>query len=360
LLESVGATRLGFVALVGAAAGLAASKAVAATAEMTEQAMDLARVLGSSTNEAQAWRLALEDVGAQQSDLEGAARGLARQLKEGEADMQAMGLQTRDTAGQLRPMNELLVDAIEVLNQHKEGADRALAAQQLFGRGVDTSSKLLLVNRDTLQEATQTMGELGLEVGAKAVAAWKDYDAATDRAGFGLKGLANTAGTVLMPALTDLIKAFNAAMPAAITVVRGALGGLVTAFEGLKNGVVIVWETLKAFVVSVVEPVRAVGEALGRLMVGDFRGAAEQIRAVPATITTAWSQAMERIAENSQRTRDRIGAIWSGDSAATNCAGSIGFPPASPCCLRTSISDTCSVGSTSSSRKISSVGCVSV
>ena len=324
LLESVGATRLGFVALVGAAAGLAASKAVAATAEMTEQAMDLARVLGSSTNEAQAWRLALEDVGAQQSDLEGAARGLARQLKENEAEMQAMGLQTRDAAGQLRPMTELIADGIEVLNHHKEGTERALAAQQLFGRGVDTSSKLLLINRETLQDATGTMQELGLEVGANAVAAWKDYDAASDRAAFSLRGLANTVGSILMPVLTDAVNVFNAAMPAAISVVRGALGGLVTAFHAVKNGVVVVWETVNAFVVSIAEPVRAVVEALGRAMVGDFRGAAAQIQAVPGVITTAWTQAMERIADSSQRTRERIGAIWGGDSAAGTPEGERG------------------------------------
>lgn len=324
LLEAIGATRLGFVALVGAAAGLAASKAVAATAEMTEQAMDLARVLGSSTNEAQAWRLALEDVGAQQSDLEGAARGLARQLKENEAEMQAMGLQTRDAAGQLRPMTELVADAVEVLNQHKEGADRALAAQQLFGRGVDTSSKLLLINRETLQDATATMQELGLEVGANAVAAWKDYDAASDRAAFSLRGLATTVGSILMPVLTDAVNVFNAAMPAAISVVRAALGSLVTAFHAVKNGVVVVWETVNAFVVSIAEPVRAVVEALGRAMVGDFRGAADQIKAVPTVITTAWTQAMERIADSSQRTRERIGAIWGGDSAAGTPEGERG------------------------------------
>jgi hypothetical protein len=315
LLESVGATRLGFVALVGAAGALAASKAVTATAEMTEQAMDLARVLGSSTNEAQAWRIALQDVGAQQGDLEAASKGMARQLKENEAEMQAMGLQTRDATGQLRPMTDLLQEGIGIVNQHKEGFDRALAAQQLFGRGVDASSKLLLVQQGTLDEARQTMQELGLEVGANAVAAWKEYDAATDRAGFSLKGLGNTVGSVLMPIFTDLINAFNAVMPAAITVVRGALGGLTTAFHGVKNGVVVVWETINAFVVSVAEPVRAVVEAVGRAMVGDFRGAADAIKGVPTVITTAWTQAMDRIAESSQRTHDRIGAIWNADSA---------------------------------------------
>jgi hypothetical protein len=315
LLEAVGRTRLGFVALVGAAAGLAAGKAVAATAEMTEAAMDLGRVLGTSTNEAQKWRIALQDVGAQESDLEGAAKGMARQLKENEANMNAMGLVTRDAAGNLRPMNELLVDGLAVLNQHKEGADRALASQQLFGRGVDASSKLLLINKDTLEDATKTMEDLGLEVGANAVAAWKEYDAATDRAGFSMRGLGNTVGRIVMPILTDLINVFNAVMPAAITVTKGALGGLATAFHVLKNGVIVVWEVINAFVISVAEPIRALAEAMARAMTGDLKGAAAAIGGIGTTIAGAWSNAMDRIAESSQRTRDRVAAIWNPDSA---------------------------------------------
>jgi hypothetical protein len=41
--------------------------------------------------------------------------------------------------------------------------------------------------------------------------------------------------------------------------------------------------------VSIAEPVRAVVEALGRAMVGDFRGAAEQIKGVPTVITSVWT-----------------------------------------------------------------------
>ena len=315
LLEAVGRTRLGFIALVGAAAGLAAGKAVSATAEMTEAAMDLGRVLGTSTNEAQRWRIALQDVGAQQSDLEGAAKGMARQLKENEAELNAMGLVTRDAAGNLRPMNELLVEGLDILNQHKQGADRALASQQLFGRGVDASSKLLLINKDTIEDATKTMEDLGLEVGANAVAAWKEYDAATDRAGFSMRGLGNTVGRILMPIITDLVNAFNAAMPAAITVAKGALGGLATAFHALKNGVIVVWEVINAFVITVAEPIRALAEAIARAVTGDFKGAAAAVDGVGSTIVRAWGNAMDRIAESSQRTRDRIAAIWSDDNA---------------------------------------------
>lgn len=330
LLEAVGRTRLGFVALVGAAAGLAAGKAVAATAEMTEAAMDLGRVLGTSTNEAQKWRIALQDVGAQQSDLEGAAKGMAKQLKENEAEMNAMGLVTRDAAGNFRPMNELLFDGLDILNQHKEGADRALASQELFGRGVDASSKLLLVNKGTLEEAKTTMEELGLEVGANAKAAFKEFDAATDRAGFGLQGLGYTVGRILMPVLTDAVDVFNAVMPAAIKVTQGAIGGLTTAFHFLKNGVVVVWEVINAMVVTVAEPIRALAEAIARAVTGDFKGAAAAIDGVGSTIAGAWGNAMNRIADSSERTRARIAAIWNPDTQAGEPEGERGTRTRTP------------------------------
>lgn len=315
LLDAVGATRLGFVGLVAAAAGLAAGKAVGATAQMTEDTMVLARVLGTTTNVAQQWRLALDDVGATQGELEGAAKGLTRQLKENEADLQAMGLATRDAAGKLRPMNELLVEGLDIVNAHREGVDKGLAAQTIFGRGVDTSSKLLQINRDTLKDATAAADELGLQVGANAVAAWKDFDAASDRAAIGLKGMGNTVGSVLMPVVTDLINAFNFAMPTAIKVVRGALGGLASAFHLVKNGVVVVWEVVNAMVVTVAEPIRALGEAIGRALAGDFGGAADAVRNIGSVISGSWQQAMTSMTESSQRTRDRIAAIFGGDTA---------------------------------------------
>jgi hypothetical protein len=314
LVGALGNTKVGLMALVGAAAALAASKAVNATARMTESAMDLARVLGTSTNAAQVWRIALQDVGASQDELQGAAKGMARQLKENEAEMNALGLVTRDAAGNLRPMNALLVDGLQIMNDHAEGADRALAGQQLFGRGVDASSKLLLVNQQTLADATQTMTDLGLEVGGNAVSAWKEYDAATDRAGFSVQGLVKTIGSILMPVLTDLVRVFNAVMPAAIVVVRGALGGLATAFHAIKNGVVVVWEVINAMVVTVAEPLRAVAEAIGRAITGDFAGAAAAIKGIGGVISGAWSQAMDNMAESSRQARDRFTAIWTADT----------------------------------------------
>jgi hypothetical protein len=324
LLQSVGNTRTGFVALTAAAAGLAAAKAAQFAAQMTEATMDLGRVLGSTTNEAQRWRIAAEDVGATQSDLEAAAKGMAKQLKENEEQIKALGLRTRDAQGHLRPMTELLADGLVVLNGYEQGAERALAATDLFGRGVDSSSKLLLMNNETLEEAQKTVKELGLEVGANAVKAWGEYDGAVDRAGFSLKGMANTVGQIVLPVITDLINVFNGAMPAAITVVKGAVGGLATAYHSLKNGIVIVWEVMNAWVVAVAEPIRAMFEGVGRALVGDFSGAAAVIKNVPTVISGAWASAMASMLESSQATRARIGAIWGEDTEAGIPVGASG------------------------------------
>lgn len=324
LIEAVGKSTVGLTALGIAAAVFAGKGAAEATAKMTEAAMDLARVMGGSTNQAQALIMSMEDLGGSTEDITGAVKGMSRQLRENEADMNKMGLVTRDASGELRPMNDLLLEGLEVLNQHKEGADRAMAGQVLFGRAADASSKLLLLNRDVVEGNTEVMKELGLEVGANAVAAWKDFDSASDRAGFSMKALTKAVGDQLMPVITDMVNAFNSAVPAAIVVVRGALGGLVTAFLAVKNGVVVVWETINAMVVTVAEPIRALGSSIAKAVSGDFEGASAEIKGIGSVIAGSWEGAMNRVAESSQRTRDRIGSLWTPDTAAGEPEGTRG------------------------------------
>ncbi len=74
-----------------------------------------------------------------------------------------------------------------------------------------------------------------------------------------------------MPVLTDLGSWFVSIGPAAITVIRGAVGGLLTVFHGLTMGVTVLWETLNAMVVTVAEPIRALGEAIGKVTITVLR-----------------------------------------------------------------------------------------
>ncbi len=306
-------------ALAGLATVLSAGflkDAVKETADMTEEATNLARQFGMTATQAQAYIVALAGKGGEQSDFVAAARGIAKQLKENEEEMNKMGLATRDAAGNLRPLNDLVVDGIATLNGYKEGTDRAMASAVMFGKGVDTASRLFLLNKEAVADAQTTVERYRLEIGANSVAAYEAFDQASDNATFALAGLKKAMGDALMPIVTDFINLFNAVVPAAIVVTRVAVGTLVAAFYGLVNGVVIVGETINAMVINVAEPIRALGVAIYKTMTGDFRGAADEIRGIGTVINGAWSTAMDNMTASSTRTATQIKALFSRDTVA--------------------------------------------
>ncbi|MDP3650526.1 MAG: hypothetical protein Q8R67_02475 [Rhodoferax sp.] len=313
--------KVAFAAISGLLAGGFMQAAISETAQMTESAMDLGRALGVSTNEAKTIQIAMEDIGATTGEYEAASKKMALQLKENEAEMNQMGLATRDAAGNLRPMNELMADGIKVLGTYKEGTDRVMASQVLFSRGIDASSKLMLYNQQVQDDARQTMEEMGLTVGGNAVAAWQDYDAAMDKAGFGMQGMKKAIGDSLMPVMTTLVNMFNSVMPAAIVVVRGALSGLTAGFLYVKNGVLVLWESIQLMLYSVLEPLRGLTEALGRAMVGDFSGAVSAFKGMGTNMANAWSGSLDRMAEDSRKTAEQVYALFARDDQAGSGGG---------------------------------------
>lgn len=317
----LGGLKTAFAALSALASGAFLQSAITATVQMTENAMDLGRALGISTNEARAIQMALKDIGADAGEFEAAAKGMVKKIKENEDGMNAMGLATRDAAGNLRPMNALVADGIAVLGTYKEGTDRALASTEIFGKGISASSKLLLYNQQLVDDTTATMKELGLEVGENSVAAWKGFDDATDRAGFSVDGLKKGIGDALLPVLTTLVEVFNAVMPAAIVVVKGALSGLTSAFLFVRTGVVVLWETINAMVITVAEPIRALAEAMYKAVTGDFAGAANAVTSIGSNIAGAWDNAMNRMTESSRKTASQVSALFSEDTKAGSGGG---------------------------------------
>lgn len=324
--RAVGVAMAGALAVIGA--GVAAKKFADNNAEMVESTRDFARAMGSTTNEASVMQAALDDVGASQQDYIGAAKGLQRQLRTNEDDLRRMGLATRDAAGNFRPLNDLMADAIRITNDYKAGTDRNIASQTLFGRGIDAGSRLLMVNAETIAANKAAVEELNLEVGEAAVQAWADYDNASDRAALTVKAFGKAIGESVLPFVTELTEWFNNIAPMAIQVTRGALGGLTTAFLSLTNGVRVVWETINAMVISVAEPLVAMGRAIGAVLAGEgLEAAAEHLRNIPKTVTNSWETAFSKIADSSQKTNDRISSVWAWATGGNRAAGDGGAAP---------------------------------
>lgn len=310
--------RTAFEGIAAVLAGGFLTAAIMDTAAMTDSAMDLSRALGISTNEAKAVQMALEDIGASAGEYEGAAKGMVRQLRENEEAMNKMGLETRDASGNLRPLNELMIDGVATLGDYKDGTDRALASQVLFGRGIDASSKLMLLNQDVINENQKLMQELGLTVGEQSVAAWREYDSAMDRAGFGMQGLKKAIGDTLMPVMVTMVDMFNAVAPAAITALRVALGSLTSVFLVIKQGVQQMTAVVYASLYNIVEPIRGIFEAVAKGMTGDFAGAATAFKAIGKNVSDVWKGALDKMAADSQKTSQQIAGFFTQDVKPSN------------------------------------------
>lgn len=288
------------------AGGKVFQAAVEESKRFVSEANAMSKALGISTTEAGALNIALGDIYSGADEFIGASQQLGRQLRSNEEDLNAMGLKTRDANGEYRNLKDLMFESIDVLNSYKEGTDRNLAAQVLFGRGAGEVTALLKLNNEVVDAAREKQAALGLTIGVENVQSAKQYKAAMNDVGDVLSAVKKAIGDALMPVLTDLGNWFAALGPAAVTIIKGSIGGLVTVFHLLTTGVTVLWETLNALVVTFTEPIRAMASALANIVDGDFKEAAEQLKNIPSTIGDAWGTAFDEMSAKAQSTRDRV------------------------------------------------------
>lgn len=289
------------MAAVGAvlAGGAAFKAAVGATQEFYGENMKLARALGISATQASVLNIALGDVYISAETFTNAASMLSRQVRTNEADLKKMGVETRNADGSLKEMDEMMMSAIKVLGQYKEGTDRTIAAQKLFGRGAQEAAQLVKVNANVIEEARKKAEDLGLTMTEQNVKAARAYKAAMNDAGDVMLALKKVIGDILMPILTKLAQWWSEVGPAAVVVMRVAIASLAAAFWTLKNAVVLTWEVINAMVNSVGAPIMALGRAISKAMSGDFIGAKQELTAIPGQIANAWIAAYKNIKASS-------------------------------------------------------------
>lgn len=304
----------GFAAIAAVAGLVGMAKLAGETADMTESAMDLSRALGVTTNQASIWQVALADVGVFQSELEAAGKGLSRGLKENEERFNQLGLVTRNSAGELRPMNELLQDSIKIINEYAPGISRTQVAQELLGRSVEGGSKLLLINAETMDSAKKSAEDLNLVVGGEAVEAWKKFDEQADRAELLMKSFKKTLGDAVIPIITDFNKAMNGTA-GGFVIIKGGLAGLLTAFYVLKDGIEIIMRVIWNSITSITTPIIGLSQGVMKILTGDFAGAAKIFGGIGREVSQDWVNSFDRISANAKETSARVKALFLQDTS---------------------------------------------
>jgi TP901 family phage tail tape measure protein len=114
-------------------------------------------------------------------------------------------VKTADAAGNLLPMKDVLLDVADAFSKMPDGAQKAMIAVNLFGRGGLDMVKFLNMGKDGLQANIDKAKEYGLVIGTEAAKAGEHFKESMDELKGSLMGVGLTIGNMLLPMAEGLI-----------------------------------------------------------------------------------------------------------------------------------------------------------
>ena len=239
--------KIGIAAAAGtaaiAAAGFAVIKLAGAAKDFTKEAVDMINDLGDIGNRSgvaadtigalkAAFHASGQEAGAVNSVLDIVAKrfgALSRGSKRAEESFKKYGIATRDLEGRLRSNNDMLLDAMHIIENLEDTSLRSRAAVELFGVGGQQLSQAL--GAGNFDKFLEFVNEFGAVAGPKAA-----KSAALVQDSISLSGIA-------FEGLREEIVLSLGTMGA----YQSALNAQMAAFAGLKAVVESQSETLKRF-----------------------------------------------------------------------------------------------------------------
>lgn len=144
---------------------------------------DVADKIGLTTERLQELRFAADQSGIEASELDGAMAQFSRRVGEAAAGggdllkiLQANGIALRNADGTLRPINDLLADFADLIQNAGSDQDRLALAVDAFGRSGDGMVNLLREGSAGLNQLTADARDAGAVLGDDLVRAAADVD----------------------------------------------------------------------------------------------------------------------------------------------------------------------------------------
>ena len=272
--------------------------------------LKLARILGTTTEEAGAYKVALHSLGMEQDVIEGVSMKLARTIATKQQAFKDLGIEIKDVNGKLLPMGTITENTISYLNGLEAGTNRNAAAATLLGRSWKENMGILLLSKEAIAEGRKELHDLGLEVGPERVQQFMQYRTEVKYMGLVYESLKIQVGNALMPALINLGQWFKDIAPAALLVFGGALKGILTFVDYATLGVTTLWEIWKAFWEQFSITSIALVQVITKIISGDFAGAWETAKKGVADFGQVGVKWVDNIGAAADRTNTRLGKMW--------------------------------------------------
>ena len=303
------------------AGGAAFKSGIDESNKLTGEAMKLGKQLGITATEASVLNVALGDVYVETDTMLAANQKLTKTLGTNEKAFKDLGVATRNQNGDFRSSLDIMLDTNTHLLQFKEGIDRNIEGQKIYGKQWAEVQGILKLTTAGMDDARKKCDELGLVVGKENVAATIAYKASMNDVGDVLSALKKSIGDALLPILTDLGNWFSDYGPQAVLVMKGAIGGLAAVFYGLKMAVEIVWEVIKVFVQTAVIQLMRFADSASKALEFDFEGAKAAWKTGGDAIADNFGKALDRITAKAEANRDKMTNLFAAPTATTKKSG---------------------------------------
>lgn len=176
----------------------------------------MSKTIGIGIGALQAWRFAADRSGVETQAFNGSVIRLQRQMLDANRGLESaarsfdrLGVKVTDAAGNLRPVEDVLLDMADPLANLESSSERVGILAELMGRQGARMGPLFAEGASGVQDLLSRFEELGGGIGGDAVQASADLtDAMTDM-DTAATSLKSEIGVVLLPALQRLAEGFT-------------------------------------------------------------------------------------------------------------------------------------------------------
>jgi len=233
ILQALG--RTGTVAAVGLGAAALAAKGLFAAADQSIKYAaainDTANRTGVAVEALQELRFAFADGGVAVEQTDDALEKLNQRIgdaaggsKEAAATFAALGVDIRDAAGNVRPVEAVLSDVADAFAAIKDPAARASAATDLFGRGLGASLiPVLAEGSQSFRDFAAEARRMGAVISAETVAKAAELDDQFEKLALTLKAKLAEALVKVGPELVKIREEIADALPRAVSALADIL-----------------------------------------------------------------------------------------------------------------------------------------
>lgn len=185
------------------------------TIEQTGHLADLSEKLGISTEEIQKFQFAASLAGVEGEAAAGALGKLNRAIGEalhgGEAEekFKKLGIELKDTHGQLRATGEVVLDVADKMKDLKTAPERTAMAMKLFGRSGMALVPMLQEGREEMEKLYGEFEHLGGVMSKDFVKQAKKADDEMTKMHVAFRGLRVRAVNAFLPQVMAVIKSFE-------------------------------------------------------------------------------------------------------------------------------------------------------